>query len=63
VRKLWLIKQSRPIEIQPGSFNFLAKRETECTSEMSGGQFSIFGAVEENLRGGVSVDQRDQSSV
>jgi hypothetical protein len=29
---------------------FVAKCEDECTSEMSGGQFSIFGAVEENLR-------------
>jgi len=35
------------------SMQIFVERETECTSEMARGQFSIFGAIEENAGRGL----------
>jgi hypothetical protein len=43
-----------------GSFVEGEEGESECTSEKARGQFSIFGAVEENLDGGLLRIGTDQ---
>ncbi len=43
-----------PVTVSAEWFTFFAEGENECTSERESGQFSIFGAVEENPRSGFS---------
>jgi hypothetical protein len=43
-----------PVTVSAESVIFFVEGENECTSERLLGQFSIFGAVEENPRNGFS---------
>jgi hypothetical protein len=43
-----------PVTVSAESVQFFAEGENECTSERVRGQFSIFGAIEENPRKEVS---------
>jgi hypothetical protein len=47
VVKVYGVVASADLKVR--AFHFLTRNEDECTSERARGQFSIFGAVEENV--------------
>ena len=63
--RLWLIGDaaSRPVTIHRSSSELIVSEgETKCTSEMTRGQFSIFGAVEEKGWPRISRINTDQAA-